>query len=208
MTKMRTGYNIIGSFSKADLKSVKSNVEEAVEKLLGSLGFDTDDDQNLKNTPKRVAKMFVDELFVGCYTEEPKITVFDNTEEYDEMVVYGPINLKSTCSHHFVPFVGKCYIGYIPDKKVVGLSKLARITHWFMRRPQLQEELTSQIANYIQEKLEPQGVGVVIKAQHFCTIARGVEEENSWMTTSKLVGSFRDDLNVKSEFITFVGNGK
>ena len=149
-------------------------IEDAAKKykeFLEILKFDVDTDQQLQGTPERVARMYVNELFTGCYTEEPKITAFDNTKEYDEMVFLGPISIKSTCSHHIIPFLGEAYIAYIPDRKVVGISKLSRIVKWFMRRPQIQEELTKQIAEYLEKTLEPKGVAVYIKAQHLCMVA-------------------------------------
>lgn len=171
--------------------------------VLETMQFDVENDQQLKDTPKRMAKMYVNELFSGCYTEEPSVTVFDNTKGYDEMVFLGPIQVKSTCSHHFVPFIGEAFIAYIPDKKVVGISKLARIVKWFMRRPQIQEELTKQIADYIEYKLKPKGVAVYIEAQHLCMIARGVEEYDSKMKTSAIRGEFIQP-EVRQEFFNMV----
>lgn len=191
-------------FSDYEIYLIKEEIRDKFIEIIEILGFNIND-KNLQETPKRIAKMYVDEIFSGCFTKEPKITVFDNDKNYDEMIVYGPINLKSTCSHHWQSFFGECYIGYIPDKKVVGLSKLARIVHWFMRRPQIQEELTTQIADYIQEKLNPKGIGVVVFAQHMCTIMRGVEENNAEMITSKLLGNFHN-TEVKTEFLLFVNN--
>ncbi len=188
----------------SERRRMLKKAETAYKKFLETLDFDIDNDQQLFGTPERVARMYVNELFAGCYTEEPKMTVFDNTEEYDEMVVLGPISIKSTCSHHIIPFIGEAYIAYIPDKKVVGISKLARITKWFMRRPQIQEELTKQISNYVQEHLNPLGVGVYIKAQHLCMIARGVEEYNSSMVTSSLRGVFKESEATRKEFFDII----
>ena len=116
--------------------------------------------------------MYVNELFSGCYTEAPKLTIFDNVDSNNDLVFLGPISIKSTCSHHIIPFIGNAYISYIPNKKVVGISKIARTVKWFMRRPQIQEELTKQIADYLYKELEPLGVAVRIEAQHLCMIAR------------------------------------
>jgi GTP cyclohydrolase IA len=196
--------NIVLSIEDKEYK--KSAIEANLKNIFEIMGFDSLD-QNLKDTPRRISKMWIDEIFSGCFDAEPQITVFENEKDYDEMVVLGPINLISTCSHHFQPFSGECYIGYIPDKKIVGLSKLARITHWFMKRPQIQEELTSQIANYIQKKLNPKGVGVVIRAKHYCMVGRGVRENNSIMTTSKLIGVFREKQEARNEFLSFVNKG-
>jgi GTP cyclohydrolase I len=182
-------------------------IEKASKKykeFLEILKFDVENDQQLQGTPDRVARMYVNELFSGCYESEPKLTVFENTKEYDEMVFLGPISIKSTCSHHIIPFLGEAFIAYIPGKKVVGISKLARIVKWFMRRPQIQEELTKQIADYIQKTLEPKGVAVYVKAQHLCMIARGVEETNSFMKTSSMQGSFIDNPATRAEFFDMV----
>lgn len=182
-------------------------IEEASHKFkefLEVLKFDVDNDQQLQGTPYRVAKMYVNELFKGCYEPEPPMTVFDNTKNYDEMVFLGPISVKSTCSHHIIPFLGEAYIAYIPNEKVVGISKLSRIVKWFMRRPQIQEELTEQIAEYIQAKLQPKGVAVYLKAQHLCMVARGVEETSSQMKTSKLTGCFIEEDSARAEFFQMV----
>jgi len=175
------------------------------ENMLELMGISKDDPQT-KETPGRMAKMYVNELCSGLYDEEPKITVFPNTKEYDEMVLLGPVQIKSICSHHFIPFIGNAYIAYIPDKKVIGISKLARICKWFMRRPQIQEELTKQIADYLQEKLSPKGVAVFIEAQHLCMTARGVEEHASQMKTSDLRGAFIEKPEARQEFFNMITN--
>ena len=187
------------------------NLEE-VETLLGvllsDLNLDWKNDPNLKETPKRMAKMYVNELFSGLYEEEPKFTVFPNEENYDEMVTLFNINVKSMCSHHFMPFIGTASIGYIPGDKICGISKLARVVRYFARRPQLQEALTNQIATYLTEKLNPKGVIVIIKAQHHCMIMRGVEEYNSIMTTSALTGVFRENVGAKREFLSLMNGAR
>jgi len=177
-------------------------VSKHLYKCLLEMGFDPED-QNLKETPNRVAKMWINELFSGCSEEEPKVTIFENVKDYDQIIVLDSIDLISTCSHHFMPFHGKAYIAYIPDKKIVGVSKLARVVQWYMKRPQIQEELTCQIANYINEVLQPLGVGVIIKAKHYCMIARGVKQNNSEMITSKLIGNFKEN-QVKNEFLKLI----
>lgn len=179
-------------------------LEDIFSNMLDVMGFDREKDQNLKNTPYRIAKMYVNELLSGVYDDEPKITIFDNSKETDSMVVLGPIRLNSMCSHHFVPFLGEAFVGYIPNKKIVGLSKLARIVHWFAKRPQIQEELGEQIADFIQEKLEPKGVGVYLNAQHGCMQIRGVEEPNASMITMALRGNFLNEITTRTEFLTYI----
>ena len=173
------------------------------KKVLADMNYDVDNDQQIKGTPRRIAKMWVNEIFRGNYEKEPDLTVFDNVEEIDDMVFLGPIKIKSTCSHHFVPFIGDCYIAYIPTKKIVGISKLVRVVSWFMRRPQIQEELVKHIADYIEEKLEPLGVAVYVEAQHLCMTVRGVEEPNSMMKSSAVRGVFRKP-EVREEFFNMV----
>ena len=167
--------------------------------ILKDMKYDLDD-QQIKETPKRIAKMWVNELFKGNYEKAPELTVFENTEKINDIVFLGPISVKSTCSHHFIPFIGNCFIAYIPNEKIVGISKLARIVKWFMRRPQIQEELVKQIADYIEEKLNPKGVAVYIEAQHLCMTVRGVEECDSKMKSSAIRGAFNEDACRKEFF--------
>jgi GTP cyclohydrolase I len=204
MTKIKANSNLVLDY-KEEKKMIKK-LEKHFTKILQDMNFDLENDQQIKDTPHRVAKMWVKELFSGCYNAEPKITVFDNTEKCKDIVFVGPISIKSTCSHHFVPFIGQAYIAYIPNEKIIGVSKLARITKWFMRRPQIQEELTKQIADYIMEKLEPQGVAVFVEAQHLCMTVRGVEESNSFMKTSAVRGIFNEDTSAKHEFFDMIKN--
>lgn len=186
--------------TKEQIEEKKQKLESVFSEMIEIFEFDRDEDANVKDTPKRMAKMYMDELLVGCYSQPPNITKFPNTKDYDEMIISGPISVKSICSHHFVPFIGHAWVGYIPDKEVVGLSKLARITQFFMRRPQIQEELNQQIANYIEDLLSPKGVIVVIRSQHHCMTIRGVEEPNSWMYTSSVRGAFAENPETRKEF--------
>jgi GTP cyclohydrolase I len=182
---------------------MKKNVEILFRQILREFNFDVDIDQQIKDTPKRWTKMMVDELLSGCYTEEPKLTVFKNTKGCDSMIFIGPIQIKSLCSHHLKSFIGEAYLGYIADENLCGISKLSRIVNWFMRRPQIQEELTKQIADYIENKLNPKGCGVFITAQHLCMSVRGVNEYNSKMKTSELRGCFRNP-EVREEFFNLI----
>jgi len=175
-------------------------------KFLQSIGFDFENDPHMKDTPKRVVKAYIEDLFKGCYTDEPSITGFPNLDKYDGMVFEGDIPVKSMCSHHLLPFVGKAYVAYIPSAngKMIGLSKLNRIVEWFSRRPQVQENLTMQISNYIDKVCEDNlGVAVMIEAKHNCTCLRGVGHD-SIMKTSKLTGAFLTSSEVRDEFYFFV----
>lgn len=165
-------------------------------------------DPNSRHTPNRLAKMLVNELFAGRYDEAPKLTVFPNRNNVNNLIISRGIEVMSVCSHHWQPISGICSIGYIPNKNVIGISKLTRIVNWFARRGQIQEEMGEQIADYIEHLIKPKALGVVINAKHYCMIARGVSssEENSLMTTSVMRGYLLDDLNLRNEFLKLIEN--
>ena len=179
--------------------------------FLNELGFDWQSNPNMAETPTRVAKMMVQDICKGLFTDEPKITVFENLDVYDGMVFQGNIDVKSLCSHHFLPFFGKAFLAYIPgpSNKILGLSKLNRIVDYFSRRPQVQENLTMQIHNYLEELLvDSLGIAVVIEAQHTCVSHRGIGQEST-MKTSKLSGVFMDNDNIsRQEFYNFINDLK
>jgi GTP cyclohydrolase I len=171
-----------------------------------ALGIDWKNDPNSSDTPMRVAKAFVNDLAQGCYTEPPKITAFDNLDKYDGIVFQGNIDVKSFCSHHHLPFIGKAHVAYIPSEsgKVIGLSKLNRIVEYFARRPQVQENLCSQIASYLNDVCEGnKGIAVVIEANHMCACVRGVRHDSTMMT-SKMTGAFIESPATRSEFYKFI----
>ncbi|HHH29725.1 MAG TPA: GTP cyclohydrolase I FolE [Polyangiaceae bacterium] len=183
----------------------KSAAEAHVRALLEYLGDDPTR-EGLRDTPKRVVKAFA-EHFAG-YGQDPNThlqTTFEDVNGYDELVLVSDIQLHSHCEHHMVPFVGKAHVGYIPGGRVVGLSKLARVVDVFAKRLQVQEKLTAQIANAINESLEPKGVAVIIQCQHFCMCYRGVRKPGSWTTTSKLHGVFLDNPATRMELFTLIG---
>lgn len=163
-------------------------------------------DPNSKDTPKRIAKMYVNELFGGRFSEPPKNTVFPNRQNVEDLIISKGITIMSTCSHHWQPISGICSIGYIPSKYVIGVSKFSRIVDWFARRGQIQEELGEQIANYIEELIKPKALGVVIKAKHYCMIARGVRasESHSEMITSVMRGYLRTNDKLRNEFLKLI----
>lgn len=164
------------------------------------------EDPNLTFTPHRMAKMYVNELLSGRFTEPPKITVFPNRNNVNNLVISKGIKVMSLCSHHWQVISGHCSIGYIPDENVVGISKLTRIVDWFCRRAQIQEELGEQIADYIEDLIHPLALGVVINAKHYCMIARGVSagEEDSVMVTSVVRGLMMDDATLRNEFMKLI----
>jgi GTP cyclohydrolase I len=172
----------------------------AVADLLDALGVDRTDD-GLAETPVRVARAFAEML-----TPEPfNVTTFPNEEGYDELVVARAIPFASLCEHHLLPFTGLAYVGYLPDERLVGLSKLARVVDHFSRRLQVQERLTAHVANFLQTALQPKGVGVVLEAEHLCMSLRGVRAGGSRTVTSALKGIVRDDLRTRSEFLALAG---
>lgn len=174
-------------------------IEKLVKEILIEIG-ENPDREGLKKTPERVAKSFA-KLF-GGYDKNPAeiITTFDG-EDYDEMIICKDIDFYSSCEHHMQPFFGKISIGYIPDKKIIGISKLPRIVEIFSRRLQNQERLTMQIADTLNDLLKAKGVGVIIKAKHLCMMARGVEKQNTLMTTSSFRGSFKSKAKTRNEFL-------
>ncbi len=183
----------------------KLNIEDAVREILSNIGEDPQRD-GLQRTPDRVARMF-DELTAGYHIDPVKMlngAMFD--VDYDEMVLVKDIDFYSLCEHHMLPFIGKAHVAYIPSKRVVGLSKIPRIVERFGRRLLVQERMTSQIADFIEEVLEPQGVAVVIEGTHMCMVMRGIQKANASMTTSAMRGTFKKDPKTRSEFMDLVNH--
>jgi len=191
-----------------DVKLIECEVSDAFEDVLKALVINTIDDHNTKDTARRVAKMFVHEIFRGRYYPPPKVTAFPNAKQYDQIYMSGPMSINSTCAHHFQAIKGKAYVGIFPGDKVVGLSKFNRIVDWIASRPQIQEEMSEQIADMIEEETGAKGVAVVIKAEHFCMTARGVKEHESEMLTSVLRGMFLRNTSMKNEFFSLLNNMK
>lgn len=187
-----------------DRKARIDQIEEHFTAIMQTLGLDLTDD-SLTETPKRVAKMYVNEIFWGLDFEAfPKCTTVQNKMKYDEMVVERNVNVQSNCEHHFVVIDGLATVGYIPKEKVLGLSKINRIVEYFSKRPQIQERLTEQVYHALQYILETDDVAIVIDAQHFCVKSRGVEDVGSSTVTSKLGGVFKSDASVRAEFMNIV----
>ena len=182
--------------------------EEAVKTIIEAVGDDPNR-EGVKDTPKRVVKSW-GELFAG-YRQDPKdilsVTFEDGMEKVDQLVICSNIEFYSTCEHHMLPIIGHAHVGYIADKKVVGLSKLARLVEIFARRLSIQEKMTFQIANALEEHLGAKGVGVVVTAKHFCMCARGVGKQSSWMTTSAMLGALRDKPEARAEFLRLCEEG-
>jgi GTP cyclohydrolase I len=188
--------------NREDTDQIVANIAAHMAEVLRELRLDPED-PNFQETPERVAKMYL-EMFNGLFGgAEPKVTTFPNEEGYHHMVIEREIPFYSMCAHHFVPFYGHAHIAYIPDETIVGLSKLPRILEFYAKRPQLQERLTEQVAEFLMRKLEPLGVMVVIEARHLCVEMRGVKKPGALTTTSALRGCF-SDRKVREEFLALV----
>lgn len=189
-----------------DRKDKISIIEKHMAAIMDTLGLDLNDD-SLMDTPKRWAKMAVNEIFWGLdYEAFPKCTAVDNKMKYDEMVVERNINVQSNCEHHLVVIDGVATVAYIPDERVLGLSKLNRIVEYFSKRPQIQERLTEQVYFALQYILDTDNIAVVVDAQHYCVKSRGVEDTGSYTITSKLGGGFKTDPALRAEFMAIVNN--
>jgi GTP cyclohydrolase I len=197
-------FNITPHVNGSQGKAHKAAIEAAVRETLYHIGEDPDR-EGLLRTPERVARMY-DELTAGYHTDPIQLingALFD--VDYDEMVVVKDIDFSSLCEHHLLPFYGRAHVAYIPGGKVVGLSKIPRIVDMFARRLQVQERMTQQIADFIQEVLHPQGVGVVVEGTHMCSVMRGVKKPNATMTTSAMSGLFRENASTRAEFLGHIG---
>ena len=188
-------------------KPSNAEAEKAVRTLISFVGEDPNR-EGLLDTPKRVVKAYQD--WYGGYNQDPKEVLnktFSEIEGYDEIIMLKDIRVESHCEHHMAPFIGSAHVAYLPNKRVVGISKLARITRIFSKRMQVQEKLTAEIANCLQEVLKPRGVAVVIEAQHECMTTRGINEPGISMVTSQLLGKFRTDASTRKEFYSMIQQG-
>jgi GTP cyclohydrolase IA len=196
--------------SPANPTVTRTQAEDAVRTLLAWAGEDPTR-EGLLDTPKRVVEAYGD--WYSGYNEDPReflARTFKEVAGYDEMIVLRDIEFESHCEHHMAPIIGKAHVGYLPDGKVVGISKLARVVETYARRFQVQEKMTAQIAACIQDVLQPLGVGVVVEGVHECMTTRGIHKRGVSMTTSKMLGSFREDARTRAEFLRFIesGNGR
>jgi GTP cyclohydrolase I len=186
-----------------ELAALEDEVAGRVEALLRSLVIDTEGDHNSQGTARRVARMYLDEVFKGRYVPMPRVTEFPNAERLDELMIVGPITVRSACSHHLVPILGKLWIGVLPSagSRLIGLSKYARIADWLMSRPQIQEEAVMQLADLLEARLRPAGLAIVLEADHFCMQWRGVKDAEPHMTNSVMRGAFLDNPALRREFL-------
>jgi len=185
--------------SEDEIDALVDEVAEQFKGVLNSLVIDTDNDHNTQDTARRVAKMFVRETFSGRYRNVPKVTAFPNMG-YKSLYTTGPISIRSTCAHHFQNIVGRCWVGIVPQDEVIGLSKFNRLVHHICERPQIQEEMTTQIADALKKYAKTEHIAVVVKAEHHCMTMRGVREHESDMTTAIMLGAFKEDSALRQEF--------
>ena len=200
--------NIAGFVRDGELTELRTEVQAKLNDVLRTLVIDTESDHNTQETAKRVAKMFIDEVFRGRYHPMPAVTEFPNVERLNELMIVGPITVRSACSHHLCPIFGKVWIGLLPNEhsNLIGLSKYARICDWVMSRPQIQEEAVTMLANELQERVKPDGLAIVMEADHFCMHWRGVKDDDTAMTNSVMRGSFLKDPNLRREFLALLNN--
>ena len=196
--------NLSDKLTDKDIIEIQTDVQNACVSLLEALRIDYKNDHNTLDTPKRMAKMYVQEVFKGRYLPRPKITTFPNYKNLDELYSVGPITVRSMCSHHFVPIIGSVWIGVIPNETLIGLSKFNRIVDWVGSRPQIQEECVVQIADELEDIIKPKALGVIMKASHMCMTLRGVREKDCDMTTSVMRGLFMENNNARSEFLNIM----
>ena len=198
--------NIAQFIEPGELELLLDEVEIKMQGVLDSLVINTETDHNTQNTARRVAKMYVNEVFNGRYVPPPAITEFPNAEHLNELMIVGPLTVRSACSHHFCPVMGKIWIGVMPNEhtNVIGLSKYARLVDWIMGRPQIQEEAVVQLADVIMEMTQPDGLAIVMEASHFCMSWRGVRELDSKMLNSVMRGVFLKDANLRREFLSLI----
>ncbi len=198
--------NISAFVEDGELDELQAEVQIKMQDVLRALVIDTDSDHNTQETAKRVAKMFVREVFKGRYVPMPAVTEFPNVTRLNELMIVGPITVRSACSHHLCPIMGRVWIGLLPNEhsNLIGLSKYARICDWIMSRPQIQEEAVTMLANELQERVQPDGLAIVMEADHFCMHWRGVKDTETKMINSVMRGAFLKNSNLRREFLSLI----
>jgi GTP cyclohydrolase IA len=198
--------NIAAFIEPGELEQLLDEVEGKMQGVLDSMVIDTTSDHNTNDTARRVAKMYLLEVFKGRYVKQPPITEFPNAEHLNELMIVGPITVRSACSHHFCPVIGKLWIGIMPNEhtNVIGLSKYARLAEWVMGRPQIQEEAVVQLADLIMDKTQPDGLALVMEASHYCMAWRGVKDLDAKMINSVMRGVFLKDSALRREFLALI----
>ena len=203
--------NICEFVEPGELDVLQEEVAAKMVEVLRALVIDTENDHNTQDTARRVAKMYVKEVFGGRYAEQPPVTEFPNVSRLNELMIVGPVTVRSACSHHLCPIVGRVWVGVMPNEHsaLIGLSKYARLVEWVMTRPQIQEEAIHQLAELLQAKMQPDGLAIVMEADHYCMQWRGVKDMDSKMTNSIMRGSFLRNPDLRREFLALLnGRGK
>jgi GTP cyclohydrolase IA len=205
-TRFHANDNISAAIEPGEVEQLIDEVTERMQAVLQALVIDTQSDHNTQDTARRVARMYVTEVFRGRYFPAPTVTEFPNAERLNELMIVGPITVRSACSHHFCPILGRIWIGLMPNEhsNLIGLSKYVRLTNWIMTRPQIQEEAITQVAELLMNKVSPDGLAVVMEADHFCMNWRGVKDENAKMINSVMRGSFLKDHTLRREFLSLI----
>ena len=198
--------NISGFLEEGDLEALQDEIESAVDRLLNCMVIDTSRDHNTRDTAQRVARMYLNEVFSGRYVDAPDTTEFPNAESLNELMIVGPVTVRSACSHHLCPIIGRVWIGILPNTKsnLIGLSKYARLSNWIMSRPQIQEEAVVQLADNLETMITPDGIAIVMEADHFCMHWRGIKDENTQMINSIMRGQFLEDVSLRREFLALI----
>ena len=198
--------NIAAFIREGELAELQAEVEARMHEVLRALVIDTESDHNTAETAQRVAKMFLTEVFRGRYVPIPPVTEFPNVEHLNELMIVGPVKVRSACSHHLCPIMGRVWIGILPNEhsNLIGLSKYARICDWIMSRPQIQEEAVTMLANELQRRVKPDGLAIVMEADHFCMQWRGVKDVDAMMTNSVMRGAFLKDASLRREFLSLL----
>ncbi len=192
-----------------ELDALQEEVQAKLQEVLDTLVIDTRSDHNTQDTARRVAKMFITEVFRGRYVPMPPVTEFPNIARLNELMIVGPVLVRSACSHHLCPIIGQLWVGVMPNEHsdLIGLSKYARLVEWVMARPQIQEEAIVQLADLLQDKMRPDGLAIVMRADHYCMQWRGVKDMDSKMVNSVMRGSFLKNPDLRREFLTLLHNG-
>ncbi|HWL61540.1 MAG TPA: GTP cyclohydrolase I [Steroidobacteraceae bacterium] len=198
--------NIADAIEDGEIDALVDEVAARMQGVLEALVIDTESDHNTQDTARRVARMYVTEVFRGRYFKAPPVTDFPNAEKLNELMIVGPVAVRSACSHHFCPIIGRVWIGLMPNVRsnLIGLSKYVRLTEWIMTRPQIQEEATTRLADLLMSKTRPDGLAVVMEADHFCMHWRGVKDADARMTTSVMRGAFLKDHSLRREFLSLI----
>jgi GTP cyclohydrolase I len=198
--------NITAHVKEGELEELMAEVKAKMQEVLSALVIDTTNDHNTQDTAQRVAKMFLTEVFRGRYVPMPSITEFPNVSHLNELMIVGPITVRSSCSHHLCPIMGRVWIGILPNEhsNLIGLSKYTRICDWVMSRPQIQEEAVTMLADELHQRVRPDGLAIVMEADHFCMHWRGVKDSQTQMTNSVMRGAFLKNADLRREFLSLL----